>query len=385
MWGVIRTRQGLPPNQKAQPGFAANARHLVAVACQPNPEELPEEAVTLGFERATHPKLTKLVASGLLVHRQKALTMIDRLCSSPVEVVQFLEAGLVPVLVAAAEDADETVRALASHVLLLVAREKAGRDLMRAAGCVQVLQRLLSDGSEQVRSHAYRAVAALCVESAHPNCDEVVLAGTVAHLVERTAAESDAVMPHVLFALKMCMQHPLGLSDALERNAIAAMAPLVSSASPAVREGACHNLFCLAVPAQGKADCQDSGSAAGLLPRLVQLLSEPHPAVQAEAAGALMALTVSVPAKLACIACGACEALVAIVADEGSGAKLRTNAAKAMAMLAEAPKGRVALLGAVPTLEAIERDGRFAPGDAEHAALLRAHAKRAREIIAWTP
>ncbi|KAG8458294.1 hypothetical protein KFE25_005141 [Diacronema lutheri] len=385
MWRVIRTRQGLPYEHTLQPSFEANAQHLVAFSSKPNPEELPADAVTLAFERATHPKLTKLVTADELVHRQKALAMIDKLCSSPIEVAKFLAAGLVPALNAGITDADGTVRALASHVLLLVAREKAGRDRMVRAGSIPALQRLLVDADEQVRAHACMAFAALCVETGHRNCEEVVAAGTVAHLVERTATETDAVMPHALFALKMCMLHAQGLVDAIARGAIAAMAALISSPSPAVRAGACANLFCLAVPVDGKSSCLDEGSVPGLLPQLVELLRDVYPAVQAEAAAALMAVTVSIAAKHTCVACGACEALLSAAASEDADARLRTNAIKAMATLAEAPSGRAALMDAVPLLEEIERDGRFAPADEEHAALLRAHARRAREIVTWTP
>lgn len=385
---MIRARQGLPHEQTLQPSFEANTQHLVAFSCKPNPEELPADAVTLAYERYTHPKLTKLITADELVHRQKALAMIDKLCSSPIEIAKFLEVGLVPALNKGTENGDGTVRALASHVLVLVAREKAGRDHMLQAGSITVLQRLLSDVEDQVRAHACLAFSALCVESAHRNCEEVVAAGTVFHLVERTAVENEAVLPHTLFALKMCLMHPQGLVDAIAHGAIAAMAALVNSPSPAVRQGACQSLQCLATPMNGKASCLDETAVPELLPRLVELLREPFPAVQAEAAGALMAVTVSVPAKHRCVACGACEELIAIVAHEDTEPKLRVNAIKAMATLAEAPKGRAALSAAVPTLQEIEAetsDGRFAPSDPEHAALQKAHAKRAREIITWTP
>jgi hypothetical protein len=390
MWAVIRARQGLPHEHVLQSSFEANCTQLVAFSCKPNPEELPADAVTLAFERATHPKLTKLVTADELVHRQKALAMIDKLCSSPIEVAKFLEVGIVFALNKGTEDADGQARILASHVLVLVAREKSGRDQMLSAGSIPVLQRLLADAEEQVRAHACQAFAALCIESQHRTSEEVISAGTVSHLVARTAEESERVLPHLLFALKMCMMHKQGLEDAITYGGIASMASLLASPSEAVREGACHNLFCLAVPTSGKIASLDEGAVPGLLPRLVELLRDPLPAVQTEAAAALMAMTVSIPAKHRCIECGACDALIAIATDGDTEPRLRTNAIKAMAMLAEAPRGRAALMDVVPALEEIEADARAdladaAAGSAQHRQLLKAHAKRAREIITWRP
>jgi hypothetical protein len=162
------------------------------------------------------------------------------------------------------------------------------------------------------------------------------------------------------------------------------MATLLASDQPAVREGACRNLFCLAVPLEGKHAALDETAVPGLLPRIVALLSEPFPEVQAEAAGALMALTVAVEAKHACIERGACEALVEIASADATGARLRTNALKLITSLAEAPRGRKALTQLVPVLAQIEA-GQFAPSDAEHAALLQETAKRAHAKITWMP
>ncbi|KAJ1639612.1 armadillo-type protein [Pavlovales sp. CCMP2436] len=383
MWAVIRGRQGLPYEHSLQPSFESNVEQLVAFSCKPNPQELPVDAVTLAFERFTHPKLTKLINADELVHRQKALAMIDKLCCAPTEVAKFLEVGVVQALNKATSDSDGDVRVLASHVLLLVAREKAGRDHMLNAGTIIVLQRLLFDGEQQVRAHACQALAALCIET--KMTEEVVETGTVAHLVERTKHENDEVMPHTLYALKMCLMHMQGLTAAIEVGAISAMASLLSSHSPAVREAACQNLFCLAVPMDGKSSCLDEGSVPGLFPRLVELLLEPYSHVQAEAAAALMAMSVSIPAKHKAVECNACEALAKLLVSEEVSAKLRTNIIKLISLLGESPKGRAALMHVVPTLEEISEQGRFAPPDAEHAALLRAHAQRALAIITWTP
>mmetsp|Transcript_10819 Transcript_10819/g.27302 ORF Transcript_10819/g.27302 Transcript_10819/m.27302 type:complete len:99 (-) Transcript_10819:155-451(-) len=98
-----------------------------------------------------------------------------------------------------------------------------------------------------------------------------------------------------------------------------------------------------------------------------------------------MAMSVSISAKHKAVECNACEALAKLLVSEEVSAKLRTNIIKLISLLGESPKGRAALMHVVPTLEEISEQGRFAPPDAEHAALLRAHAQRALAIITWTP
>mmetsp|Transcript_15156 Transcript_15156/g.44375 ORF Transcript_15156/g.44375 Transcript_15156/m.44375 type:complete len:387 (+) Transcript_15156:40-1200(+) len=386
MWGVIRARQGIPYERKADTGFDKHATHLVQFACMPNPEELPADAVTLAFERATHPKLTKLISAEELVHRQKALAMIDKLCSAPIEIAKFLSVGLVPALNAGAEDEDGTVRVLVSHVFILIAQDKHGRDHMHSSLSVPVLQQLLSDPEQQVRAHACKALSALCVEVAHPVTAEVVGRHTVPLLIERAGVEKDDVLPHLLHALKMCLLHHAGLVAAIAHGGVASMASLLESGSPEVVACACHNLFCLAVPSDGKHACLDEGAVPELLPQLVKLLRFVDTKVQEDAAAALMAITVSVPAKHRCVELGVCEVLKDIALDPAVGPKLRGNAIKVITTLAEAPKARMAFEEIVPVLDefAHSEHDPLATSQAE-ADFLRHHAKRAKDVITWRP
>lgn len=382
MWAVIRARQGLPYEQQGEYGFEKNAQHLATFACMPNPQELPEDAVTLAFERATHPKLTKLINAEELVHRQKALAMIDKLVSAPIELAKFLQVGIVPALNAGTRDADGTVRSLASHVLVVVAKDKHGRERMLQAGSIPVLQDLLADSEQVVRAHACQALSALCIDYQHACTSDVIARGTVQLLVERAGQEDEMVLPHALHALKMCLLHTDGLEKAVRHGAIDAMATLLSSGAWEVRAAACRNLFCLAVPMDGKYGCLDEGAVPGLLPRLVELLSDSSVEVRAEALGALSAITISVPAKHKCIDCGAADAIPELLESETSTDAVRINAVKLLASLAESPTGRAMLLRCVDVLERIEAGG-FPMRNAEHDKLMLEQAEIAHKMLVW--
>lgn len=366
MWRVR-----LPYSTEDSHGYVKNMNHLVSFSVQPNPEPLPDDAVTPAFENRNYHKLVRLMGDDKLVVRRKALeAVVWQLQGKGSHIASFMDAGLVVALNKATTDGDVTVRERAVQSLYWVSLEKRGRFEMVRDASIKLLAKLFEDESTEARKLTQLTCYNLGLEAhiARP----VIELGTVSALVKKCTAEEGLVQSLMLQTIHQYLKHEEGLQQALANGGVNAMAQLLKHNNHEVREWASMCVFGLSVPAEGKLMAIECG----IVPMQVSLLTDSEEKVRAASAAALMSLTIDNGAKTAAISANICSELPPLLEDSNSSEVLVANVTKVVANLAEHPTGRQQLAGVVETLQ------KLCNSDVE---MISKHANSAVRILTWVP
>lgn len=351
-----------------------NGLHITAFGTQANPKAQDKYTVTRGFEKMAFPKAVRLVQSGDLKLRQKALLTVSELLSTGEACIQLLSAGIVAALTACLTDKDQMVRERAATGLEIIVGVggEAGCQQMLRDGAVDALLKLLVDPVDEVRNAVYNALVEGCLRSAAVQAHLVATEGTLKALLNKAAGKEEPMRAScALEILRVCLagRNSEAPQQLIEAGALNSLTKLIGHEDTAVKEGAALVLSLLCVQWEAKSMAVNCGA----VPALVKLMELQELSSKTVATAALMNICVDIAGKEAAVQAGMIPLLVhgLDVDDE----KLILNSLQCVASVAENYKARAELQTLIPRLSEMMH---------HHVTVIQRHAMLAKRAVEFT-
>nr|XP_058896146.1 radial spoke head 14 homolog isoform X1 [Kogia breviceps] len=341
------------------------------------PPDINPTQAAIAYGCRALPKLNEELQSEDLLTRQKALMALCDLMHDPEHVYTAIRIGCLESLKALLKDTNDLVRIKTTEVLYIMATHNVGRDGFLEHDIIHALSFLLSDPQSACRENLHLAFKHLAQLPA--GAKGIVNSSLIPSLVWKLQREEEGIQELLLDTLAACLMEDA--TEALASRAVPFLKEKLLSANSNIRSKAAQALIAVSaatqlpplwpsIPLEGKNQVWQHN----VIPILVHLLKDKEEEVQANAAGALMYVTVTTKGKYAALDMEAIGPLLELL--HSSLSKARLNAIKALTMLAEAPEGRKLLQSHVPTFRALKED--------TSAAVQRA-AQIAVKVIEWKP
>ena len=366
MHQVWRKRQGIPWVPEEAKGLKANAGHICNVGVIANIPPAQPEDLTEAFGMHAYPKLVKAIAGTLSpgpeapVLRKKAIDASLEMFKGAAKLTQLISAGIVPALntcCVVATEPDSALRCLALVALQRLGKEFLAREQMIETDTFSALKTAAVDEVAEVRGECLMVIRELAKhrECMHP----LVSSGFVKLCIDRCVSAPDGGPPTPAFqasaakALGRICQKPEGLDEAIKNGAVPVAVDLLDNKEVDVRREAG---FCLAALTFGQ-DEKRVALDAGVFRKIVVMLGDADEGAQTAAAAVLMSMCNGTrtpdgenACKPAAVSAGVVKALAPLL-DIGLGLELSNSmnektcsltvyACKAMASIADSPKGR---------------------------------------------
>ncbi|WAR03909.1 RSP14-like protein [Mya arenaria] len=283
----------------------------------------------------------ELKDANLLTRQRAVMSLCDHL-HDPEHIAEALNVGIAESLKNLLTDTDTTVRQKSTECLFVIGCHAIGRDAFLEHNIIPPVAKLFDDKIDIARKNAHKAIE--MISETPPGAEGIVQADLIGTLVNKLKTEVEEIKLLILDTLHFCMRVDTG--KALKADAMT-VAPL-----------------------EGKNKAVEVGCVA----ELVKLLADSSPDVKANAAGALMIITITTKGKYTALESTAIPPLVTLVDDPTS--EVRANSLKALTCLSEAPEGRKTLLEHVDKIKVHLND--------EIPAVARA-AQIAVRVIEWKP
>ncbi|XP_078331854.1 radial spoke head 14 homolog [Crassostrea virginica] len=331
------------------------------------PPHIDPTKTPLAYGDRALPRLNRELKDTTLLVRQRAVMSLCDHLHDPEHIAEALRVGIAESLKVLLTDGDLTVRQKATECLFVIGGHAIGRDAFLDNGIIPPVAKLFDDKEDIARKNAHQAIE--MISETPTGAEGIVNANLVAILVKKLSTEKDEIKILILDTLHFCMR--VNTQQALAAGAMETFTKLLDHASEVIRAKAARDIMDLSVPLDGKNKAVDVKS----VPPLVRLLKDKEPDVRANAAGALMMITITTKGKYTAINEGkAIQPLVELVDDPVS--EVRLNAIKALTCLSEAPEGRAVLLKHVEKIKAHETDSIPAVVKAANIAV---------RVITWKP
>jgi len=330
-----------------------------------NPNEAP-----LAFGRRAVPKLNRELQDPDLVTRQKAVYSLCTIVHDPERCFEALSEGCISTLKDLLDDKDDTVRYKSVETLNVMAQHSLCRIAFMEEGVIAAIAKLFDDEVDIVRKFAHKTIE--MISEVPLGSQGLVEEDLVPALVHKLNIELDELKLYILDSLHFCSR--IDPESALECGALTVLAELLFNKNTDIRYKAARGIMDVCVPLKGK---QEAVKHQLLVKTLVDLLDDENDEVQTAAAGAIMNISITTEGKYAHIKAKAIPALEKLVKSEKS--ETRLYATKALTCLAEAPKGRKALMSYVREREEHKLD------DLETSEAVKKASHIAKNVITWEP
>ncbi|CAL8343894.1 unnamed protein product [Lota lota] len=313
------------------------------------------------------PKLVMELQHPDILTRQRSLAALCDLAHDPEKAYQAIKNGCLEQLKLLLRDNEPSIRTRTSELVFLLVAHSVGREAFLCCDVLSPLAELIDESLHACKLNVHRTLNRM---ANFPSAAlSIVSMDLFPRLMAKVTKEEDEVIQTLLLStISLCVRvDPL---PALACNGVSVLGKQLSKPSLEVRRAALNALLAISVPLEGKERVCDEG----LLPVLVDLLSDSDPEVQANAAGTLMNTVIITKGKLQALMAGALPRLLLLVTSEERA--VCVNALRALTALAEAPSGRCNLLEHVPVLNS-------RMGAHEDQAIRRA-AQSALQVVTWT-
>ncbi|KAJ8298668.1 hypothetical protein KUTeg_022728 [Tegillarca granosa] len=272
------------------------------------------------------PRLNRELNDATLLVRQRAVMSLCDYLHDPEHIAEALRVGIAESLKKLLTDPDITVRQKSTECLFVIGGHSIGRTAFIDHEIILPVSKLFDDKEDIARKNAHKALQ--MVSEAPLGAEGIVEAKLVPILVKKLSSEVQEIKELILDTLHYCLR--VDTKQALESGAMETFTQLLNHESP------------------------DKAVAVNSVEELVKLLNNKVPDVRANAAGALMTITITTSGKYTAIKANAIQPLVDLVDDDTS--EVRLNAIKALTCLSEAPEGRKTLLEHVDKIKAHVND-----------------------------
>lgn len=311
------------------------------------PPHIDTTRTPLAYGDRALPRLNRELNDPTLLVRQRAVMSLCDYLHDPEHVSEALHVGIAESLRKLLTDADLTVRQKATECLFVIGGHAVGRDAFLEHGIIEPVAKLFDDKEDVARRNAHQAVE--MISETPLGAQGIVNAKLIPILVKKLSLETEEIKVLILDTLHFCMA--VDTEQALKSGAMEMFTKLLEHKSHIIRAKAARDIMDLSVPLDGKNKAVEVKS----VPELVTLLKDKDADVRANAAGALMMITITTKGKYTAINEGkAIQPLVDLVDDSKS--EVRLNALKALTCLSEAPEGRKVLLDHVEKIKARTTD-----------------------------
>lgn len=387
MFSVIRKIQGrvdLPPQQPKS--FDAHSKHIAKFSSEDNIADKDPSVVTLAFGRNSFPKLQRLLdhpetdvdlTSGSIaftsyvpqdcekhpeykegsteraelinVIRQKALYALIELLHDPVNVSLAVSHGLVKSLNARCTEPNACIREYSVISLGMIAEHFLGLQELYAQGSIEVLCGMMDDADHVTRCNVFLSL----LKVAHTAAGVQSILGvqmSFENIVEKCRWDEVEVKNLALELLYAMLKIEPEISTEQRTTAIKALGVLMEETEAPLRQWGCNNLMVLTISDEGKQIALDEG----VVPLMVQLLSDDESTVRAAAMGALMNISVCNQGKRMLLRNDGIASMTAMLNHSVNEVSL-LNVVKTIANVAECPEARGwSLQGCVAKLKELE-------------------------------
>ncbi|XP_063050538.1 radial spoke head 14 homolog [Engraulis encrasicolus] len=304
------------------------------------PPMLDPTKAPVAFGNRALPRLSMELQDPDLYTRQRALAALCALVHNPERAYEAVEKGILERLKVLLKDKDSYVRTKTTEVIYLMVTHNVGRDAFLKYDMVGPLSELLNEPVDVCRINVHRALKMLAQFPAGATC--IVGQGLVTQLVTKVPMEEEEIRAILLETLSCLVR--VDAMPALHSDGVATLKEQLQSLSLPIRRAAASAMLGISVPTDGKQRVCDEG----VLPILVDLLSDDDAEVWASAAGTIMNTAVITKGKYEALKAGAIPALLHLVQCEERA--VCVNALRALTCLAEAPVARVELMEHLPLL-----------------------------------
>lgn len=341
------------------------------------------------------PKLVGEVRSEDREVRVNALGVLCEELQNPLNVLGFVQAGVVHVLnQQVVSDDDSLTRQRASKALEVCSRDSNGVEAMLEAKTASLVSHALDDEVAQVRHNVYTALVQLSTDN-YRGVAALVDAGYPTFLVEKAKKEEPFLQPRVLGLLRNCLRNEKGLQDALDKLAVeTCVSFLTSSEDDEVKRQSSvtlttlcfvsfpfHSIIC-DLPTQAEI-AKITAIESDAVPALIKLLQDEKESTRAAASGALMVITTTDEGKRRMVTEAQGEAIrsVTILANllDETNTTLKLNSLKCIANVAVHPRARAQMTSDNDFLTSLD-----SLCDSSNT-LISKHALIAKKAVLWTP
>ena len=312
------------------------------------------------------------------VLRTKILTEVNQEFHAGDNVTVALESDADPYLLtelfACFDEADETIRELASRAIIKVASTERGRMILceDESGLLPAIRKLFDDKVVQIRANAYLAFIALA-EFTY-GVDQVIRQNIVAVLVKQLVEEKEeTILVLILELLKILNEGEEAPVVIQSTEALAHLNKHLLSRNSRIREMAAVNLGSISYQAIGKSNCISAGSVQPLCDMLTDQVSE----VRTAATRALCSMAQMKEGKVEIYDLDKLNEIIMLLEDTTE--QTRLNTVQLICAVAEYPPAQAKFRECQPTLEElVTKEEKAAP-------LVSRFAQRAIDIITWKP
>uniref|UniRef100_A0A0R3TZR8 Rhabdoid tumor deletion region protein 1 n=1 Tax=Rodentolepis nana TaxID=102285 RepID=A0A0R3TZR8_RODNA len=304
------------------------------ISLKPPPCVDPTKA-TLAYGRLAIPRLNRELQDVDLLTRQRAIKTLCDYLHDPEHIHEAICGGIIPSLVKLLTDDDEYIRAITAECFVILNRKlikikfiehSNGREAFIENNVYESIKLLFSSSEKEIiRLNAHRAIELLVLNPLY--AEILVKRRIISCLLSCYRREIREIQIVILDALNKCLA--INPEDGLNAGGIEAFYNTLTHLSSDIRHKSVQAMHLLVASDRGKTETIEKG----MVPKLIELLSDSNSEIQASAAGALAFICVKTEGRYACLKGFAIPSLLKCLFNSNSRVR-------ALGCIAEAPEGR---------------------------------------------